>query len=180
MFGLNFLLFGRNPDIEFTTSLSVDECKKRLTHELHRKRKIFGFRYPPPPIVEYLLGNHFLVSRNQSFFYRDNLLVLGGRLKSREGGTLVRASFRLYEGVSAPLIFGFCLFLGLSLHDIISNGAEIGVLLIPVVFFGFSGLVIWLMLRLRKSQRNDLANYLKNVLTPIANSSGSPFMLFWE
>ena len=172
MLGLNFLLFGHNPDVEFTTSLSIDECKKRLTQELRRKRKIFSFRYPPPPIVEYLIGNYFLISRNQSFFYRDNLLVLGGQLRTAGNGTLVRASFRLYEGISIILIMGFCVFFGLALNDVISNGVETGVLLIPVVFCGFCGLIFWLMLRFRKSQRDGLAIYLKSILTPVTNSSG--------
>jgi len=171
MFGLNFLLFGRNPDIEFITYLSIDECKNRLTQEIHRKRPFFGFRYPPPPIIEYLIGNYFLVSRNQSFFYRDNLLVLGGQLKATHDGTLVRASFRLYEGISIILIMGFCVFFGLALNDVISNGVKIGVLLIPVVFYGFFGLLLWLLLRFRKSQRDGLVTYLQRVMPPIANSS---------
>jgi len=172
MLGLNFLLFSHSPDIEFTTSLSIDECKKRLMQELHGKRIIFSLRYPPPPIVEYLIGNYFLISRNQSFFYRDNLLVLGGQLKTAGSGTLVRASFRLYEGVSIILILGFCVFFGLALNDVISNGVEIGVLLIPIVFCGFFGLIFWLMLRFRKSHRDGLAIYLKSILTADTNSSG--------
>jgi hypothetical protein len=170
MLGLNFLLFGHNPDIEFVTSLSIDECKKRLTQEIHRKRPIFSFRYPPPPIVEYLIGNYFLVSRNQSFFYRDNLLVLGGQLQATHDGTLVRAAFRLYEGISIILTLGFCVFFGLALNGIISNGVEIGVLLIPIVFFGFFGLILGLLLHFRKSQRNGLVTYLKSVLPPSAKS----------
>ena len=172
MLGRNFLLFHRNPDVEFTTSLSIEECKKRIRQELHRKRKIFGFRDLPPPAVEYLVGNYFVISRYQSFFYRDNLLVLGGQLKTVENGTHVRASFRLYEGICIILLLGFVVFFGWALNDVISNGAEIGVLLIPVVFYGFVGLYLWLMMWFRKPQREELATYLKSILMPARNSSG--------
>ena len=173
MLGRNFLPLDRNPDLEFTTPLSIEECKKRLTQESHRKRKLFGFRYPRyplPPAVEYRMGNYFAIGRYQSFFERDNLLVLGGQLKTVENGTLVRASFRLYEGISIVVLLGFVVFFGLALHNVIANGAEIGVLLKPVVFSGFAGLYLWLMMWFRKSQREDLATYLKSILIPTNNS----------
>jgi hypothetical protein len=170
MFDLNFLLFDRNPDVEFTTSLSVDECKKRLMQEKQRKRKLFGFQ-PPPPIIEYVHGDRFLVSRNQSLLYRDNFLVLSGKLKAKDNGTLVRAVFRLYGGTSFILISGFGIFFGMAANEVILKGADPGLLLLPVVFWGFIGLVGWLINWLNKTRRNDLAIYLQNILMPITNST---------
>jgi len=171
MFCLNYLLLGRNPDIEYITSLSIDECIMRLTQELQRRRRIFGFQ-SPPPTVERLMENRFLITRNQSFLYRDNFLVLDGQLKTTGDGALVSASFRLYDSTSITLILGFVLFFGLAANEVITNGVEIGLLLIPIVFWGILGLVLWLMIRLSKSKRDGLASYLQSILTPVANSNG--------
>ncbi len=171
MFGLIYLLFDRNPDIEFETSLSVDECRKRLMQELLHKRKIIAFQ-GIPPIVERLDGNNFLISRNHSFFYRDNSFVLDGRLKTANDGTIVRASFRLYEGTSIILILGFGVFFGMAANEVFSNGVEVGLLLIPVVLWAFIGLILWLMLWWNKRSRKGLAVYLQSILMLTANSTG--------
>jgi hypothetical protein len=165
-------LLGRKSDVEFKTSLSMSECQTRLMQELHRKRKMFGFRHPPP-IVEKFNGTSFLISRNHSYFYRDNYLVLSGDLKSTSDGTFVRASFRLYGQTFAILVLGFVVFFGLAANDVISNGVEKGVLLIPIVFFAFIGLILWLTLWVNKSQRNGLASYLHSILTPISENVNS-------
>ena len=118
------------------------------------------------------MENRFLITRNQSFLYRDNFLVLDGQLKTTGDGALVSASFRLYDSTSITLILGFVLFFGLAANEVITNGVEIGLLLIPIVFWGILGLVLWLMIRLSKSKRDGLASYLQSILTPVANSNG--------
>ncbi len=166
-----YLLLSHHPDIAFTTSLSFDECLNRLRQELQGKREIFGFKYPPP-VVERLLGNHFLISRNHSLFYRDNfLVVLEGQFEPTKGGTVVRAWFRLYEGTSLPLVLGIVVFFVLAASGVIVNGAEIGLLLIPVVLWCFLELMIWLTCWVPKWKREGLADYLRSILTTVGNSS---------
>ena len=93
-------------------------------------------------------------------------------MKTTQEGTRVRASFRLYGPLSVIIVFGFAIFFGMAANEVISNAVEMGLLLIPIVFWAFWGLLLWFMLWLNRSKRNDLALYLKSILTSVVNSAG--------
>ena len=171
MFGLNFLLRSRNPDIEFITPFSIDECKSRLTKELNLKPAILGL-HPSSPVIERISDNRFLISRNQSLPFRDNYhSLLEGRLTAKTDGTLISASFLVNNGsIFSILILGFVVFFGTVVYQVVFNSAESGLLLIPVIFCGLFGLIVWFMSRFNKSKRKILANYLQRILTPNADS----------
>jgi hypothetical protein len=156
-------LLSRNPDVEFTTSLSIEECKRRLVQEFHHEREIFAFH----PTVEELIGSYFVVSRNHSSFSRD--FVLSGYLKNTSDGTSVQASFKIHGSISAGLILGTAVFFGVIAVGVISDGVDKGLLLFPIVLYGFGRFAFWLPLWVSKSKQNELASYLQNILTPITN-----------
>ena len=152
MFGLSFFLRSRNPDIEFTTPFSIDECKSRLTKELNLKPAILGM-HPSNPVIERMSDNRFLISRNQSFPLRDNYHpLLEGRLTATNNGTLISASFWINNGsVFAILILGFGIFFAMTVYQVVFHSTELGTLLIPIIFCGLWGLVVWFMSRFNKS-----------------------------
>jgi len=117
-----------------------------------------------------LNGNKFLVSRSESFSHQGNyFLVLGGYLKSTTDGTLVHASFWLYPPAFFVMLLGLVVFEVMVVNDIVRHSADMGLLLIPLVFVGLSGLFFWLTFRLNKSLRNGLSSYLRNILTSTAD-----------
>ena len=174
MFGLRFLLRSKKPDVEFITPFSIDECKSRLTKELNLKPAILGLD-SSNPVIERISDDHFLISRKQSFPFRDNYHpLLEGRLTTKNDGTLISASFWVNNGsIFAVLIFGFILFFGMAIYQVVFNSAELGLLFIPIVFFGLFGLVVLFMSRSNKSKRKLLANYLQRILTPDADSENN-------
>lgn len=167
MIDLGFLLRNRNPDIEFVTPFSIEECKSRLTKELNLKPAILGMR-PSNPIIEWIKDNRFLISRNQSFPLLDNYHpLLEGHLTATNNGTLISASFWINNGlVFAILFLGFVIFFGMTAYQVVFYSAELGLLLLPIIFCGLFGLVVWLVSRFNNSKREILVNYLQNILTP--------------
>jgi hypothetical protein len=170
VFGFNFLPFTRKPDIEFVTALSIDDCKKRLERELQLRAAILGL-HPAHSVIERLDGNRFRISRNQSFPFIDHVQpLLEGYLTNINRGTLVRASFRVNNGsLFAVLLLGFIVFFGVVANQVISRGAEWGLFLVPIVFFGFMGFAYWFLSWHDKSKREVLTEYLQRILTPDAD-----------
>ncbi len=171
MFGLSFLLRNRNPDIEFITPFCIDECKSRLKKELNLKPAILGL-HPSHPVIEQIKDNRFLISRNQSLFFRDNYHpLLEGHLTATKDGTLISGSFWVNNGsIYAILILGFFGFFGNAVYQVVFYGAELGLLLLHLIIFGLWGLVTWFMSRFNKSKREVLVNYMKSILTPDTDS----------
>jgi hypothetical protein len=148
------------------TPITIDECKNRLTKELSLKSAILGL-HPSSPVIERISGNYFLISRNQSLPFRDNYHpLLEGRLTATNDGTLVSGSFWVNNGaIFAVLILGFSIFFGIDVYQVIFYSAELGLLLIPIIFCGLIGLVVWSISRFNKSKRKILAHYLQSILT---------------
>ena len=84
---------------------------------------------------------------------------------STADGTLVHASFLLYPPAFFVMFLGLVVFEAMVVNDIVRHNADMGLLLIPLVFVGLSGLFFWLTLRFNKSLRNGLISYLQSILT---------------
>ena len=165
MLGLGFLLRSHNPDLEFITPITIDECKSRLMKELNLKSITLGL-HPSHPVIEQISDNRFLISRNQSFPLRDNYHpLLEGCLTATKDGTLVSGSFWINNGsILAALALGSSVFFGMAVYQVVFQGAEFGLLLVPIIFCGLFGLVVWFISRSDKSKKEVLANYLHSIL----------------
>jgi hypothetical protein len=169
MLTLDWFWFWQKPNVDFVTPFSIEECQSRLANALYFRRRLFGVQTKNPVIGE-IESNQFYLTKAPSWFKDDFRPFLYGNLITTEKGTRIRASFRIQPGITLFGIVGIGLFFILSLGDALKTQDVLWSLLTLAIFWiimlSLWGVFIWLGSWSKKSNREFLANYLRQTLLP--------------
>ena len=174
MAGFERLWSWRKPDVEFATTLSVEECQERLTKALHYKRGLLGFQTDNPAIGR-VRGNDFYLSKTPSFWYRNDFRpFLYGKLIATPQGAYVQASFRPHTAIILIYSIGSVAFAILYCNDAGKNLAAQTpwwwILSFPILAFGVIALPAWLFWQSSRSDKTFLAAYLQQALLTLPSN----------
>jgi hypothetical protein len=151
------------PDIEFITPLSIEECQNRLAKALSFERRFWG-PVSKNPVIGWVRSGHFRMYK-PAWFRTEFSPFLSGDLIAVPQGTAVRAAF---WGDRIITIIMWILFLGWGLLAL-CNGLSGDFpwwwdLVTVALFWALAGLIMWLPWQLGKSRRRYVINYLCRAL----------------
>lgn len=157
----------RKPDIELTSPLAIDDCRKRLRETISYKWGLRGLSTSHHFIGQVWETGFYFTNHRRSLFQQSGQLFVCGNFIGLSHGTGIEATFRFnpvwLPGFLVPMLG----FIGLTIEDAILARDSPWVWLLMGVFVGVYAAIDWYRIWSNKSLQAEMIAYLCQLLGTI-------------